>query len=254
MSPNESQLRAALHDGEGDGIDPNRVIAQAQLIRRRRRVTIASVAGTVAAVAAIAITVPLIARGGGSAASSRNAVTSQQDHAAAGQATGSASSAVPSSGAKGGAPPLATEPPACPESAPAVSLPSAASAGGGGQLFPTPITALRICDVTDRTSYVFTGDKAQTLADDLNALPASSPAAPCPSDYGPVVVLIAIDANGDQTHAVGNAGGCGLIVSGSAYRTTAREVLRGLLAALPSPVQLPTDKTAARASPGPGPS
>jgi hypothetical protein len=256
VSPSESQLRAALHDGEGDGIDPGRVIARAEAIRRRRRVRIASVAGTVAAVAAIAVTVPLLNQVKGSVATSGTPVTSQQDHAAVGQAPGVGSSAAPSAGANTKAPPRAGEVPACPASASPVVVPShPASTSGGGQLFPTPVTALRVCEIGNPAgNYVLVGDKAQAVVDDLNALTTGAAATPCPADYGPIVVLIAIDVNGNQRTAVGNAGGCGAIVSGSAYRTTARAILRELLSTAPSPARLPSAKTAPRASPGPGPS
>jgi hypothetical protein len=53
MSPSESQLRAALHHGEGEPVDAGAVIARARAARHDRRVRMASVAAAVAIVGAV---------------------------------------------------------------------------------------------------------------------------------------------------------------------------------------------------------
>ncbi|MDT4951126.1 MAG: hypothetical protein QOJ37_3721, partial [Pseudonocardiales bacterium] len=52
MSPTEFDLRAALRDGEGDGVDVDRVVAGGRARRTHRRSQLLSTAAVVAFVAA----------------------------------------------------------------------------------------------------------------------------------------------------------------------------------------------------------
>ena len=98
------------------------------------------------------------------------------------------------------------------------------------------------------THYTVTGTPAQELADRFNQLPASQPTLPCTADLGPSVVLIATQADGRLHQVVGNAGGCGLTVSDTAWRA-ARDLLITLIRSPQRPLQ--TSPPYASIRPGP---
>ena len=146
MSPSESQLRAALREGEKGGIDAGVIIANAERYRRarRQRVTYAAVAVVVAAFVGVGGT--LLA---GSGSSDETAGGSAGTAAAGGGAAyrnmskrPGASSAAPSraTGGLGPASGVAT----CP------STPARLSAAGagrrhGGQLLPAGVSSITAC-------------------------------------------------------------------------------------------------------------
>jgi hypothetical protein len=247
VSLSESDLRTALRHGEGDGLDPNAVLGRARAVRRRRRRTLAAVAGSVAAVAAIAVAGPLVlnslSNGSGKSASANPAVSALES---------------PPHISRPVAEPNPDISPSCPRTAPAVTVPSAADAAEA-PVFPTPIERMLVCvfqapraagvastDLAAR--YTLTGPQAGTIADRLNALPASSgPDNTCA--IGQTVVLIATDQVGHTEQAVAAAGCSGLIVTTTAWRSGARDVLLTLInKGLPQPFGAP------HATIGPGPS
>lgn len=112
MSPNEFDLRAALHHGEGDGVDPDRVIGRAVAQRQARRARLArsgSIAAVVAVVAGLGIGAAygLHGNGGGSnSAAQGSAGTANATTAAgpAGTAPAATSPAGPAAGTRAGKP------------------------------------------------------------------------------------------------------------------------------------------------------
>ncbi len=245
MTPRESDLRAALRDGEGDGVDPSTVVGRALHVRRRRRRTVGAVLGSVAAVAVVAIAVPLAAS---HTATTRSSSAQMQ--------VGTASSGVPDTlvgpalpvpepGSSPRSSPPASSPStapsaSCPDDTPSVPSPRNLSTAGQAELLPPSVATIVVCVYQDAaatvntkrpSSYVVTGAQAATIAGRLNDSPAPSPTASCPLDLGPTVALVSTGAGGTRT-AVGNAGGCGTIATDNAWRN-ARDVLVSLVDRVP---------------------
>jgi hypothetical protein len=249
MSPSEFDLRTALRKGEGDALDPHAVLGRARRARRHRRRTIGAVAGSVAAVAAIAVAGPLVL----------NISNSESNKSVSARAAGSARTNL----APNSRPAAEPEPdlsPLCPAAAPAVTMPSAPEAARE-PLFPTLVDRMLVCvfqtppaagvaSTELATSYTLTGPEARTIVTRLNALPVSTGGQnPCPGPLGPTVVLLATDQAGQTDRAVAQAGCDGLIVTATAWRRQARDLLLTLInKGLPQPL------TAPHASIGPGPS
>lgn len=64
MSPSEDELRAALHAGEGAGVDADAAIMRARATRRTRRIRFAGVAAAVLVVGGVAAGVTALSGGG----------------------------------------------------------------------------------------------------------------------------------------------------------------------------------------------
>ncbi len=244
MSPSESQLRAALHDGDGAGLNPDTVISRARHTRQRRRRTIAAATGSVAGVLAVGAIVSVVT------------IAASND-----SGSSAASGAQPASGALPNRSAAPGETAACSAAARPVQLP-AGSAAASAPLFPAPVSALQICvyqqapasgaaSTSISIQYSLAGSPAQAVADRFNRLPASPSNLPCTAELGPTVVLIATQADGQQHRVVGNVGGCGLTVSDSAWRA-ARDLLLKLIN---NPVaNLSIQPSPPYVSVGPGPS
>lgn len=208
MSPSEFDLRAALRDGEGDGIDPGTVIFRARELRRQRRVRFASTAAVVAVVAGIGVGSGVVLTGGG---------TGPNHGSSDSRATGKAGDAAGGS-TRSGAPGYDANAPSAPaEGARATALPCpaalprlAAPASGGGALFPAQVVAVKICaypessgpPITDAkgqpVTAVLTGNQAAALAASLDAADRTR-AELCPqyrSADGKTLVVIGIAAGG----------------------------------------------------------
>jgi hypothetical protein len=214
VSPNEFQLRAALREGEGDGVNAAEVIARAHELRQRRRVRYTSVAAIAVVVTGIGVAGGLALNSSGSDKSSSSAV-SQNAAGGSAAATPAAPSTSQSQGANGyavnGAPPGSAASAAavpCPAALPQLAPPAS---GGGGALFAGPVTAVKICAypqaggaaVTGRdgkpVSTVLTGAQAATLAASLNGASKSRTPAPCPlyrTADGRALVLYAVSPDG----------------------------------------------------------
>lgn len=188
MGPNESQLRAALRDGEGESPDAGSLIFHAQRVRRERRRRISSIATGVAVVCLVVGGVTALVNSG------------RDDHAGSsngggGYAAGSAGSAVRQGNAKA---PAAVGSGAsasaraeqllanaeatvlhCPTSASHYMLP-----GGGGindfgsdsKLFAGQVVALKLCGYPSVASAprtkVLDGSAATQLVSQLESAPS----------------------------------------------------------------------------------
>ncbi|HEY7009514.1 MAG TPA: hypothetical protein VH395_11275 [Jatrophihabitantaceae bacterium] len=207
MGPNEAQLRAALHEGEGESLDATALISHAVHVRRERRRRVTSIVGAAAVVAVVGLgTAGIVALGRGG----DNGGGSSAD--AAGRAAGSSVGAdqagkVPVSNPAPRASSKVTDLPACPASPTEYRLQvdGGVTPGGSGPLFDRPVAAMRVCGYRDGAgpaSFTLTGANAQSLASSLNAAPkVPSTSVKCPG-VTPVtggigtIELLAIDARG----------------------------------------------------------
>lgn len=175
MSPSEAQLRAALREGAGRGLDADAIIAKAERYRRARRQRLINGA---AAAAVVCVFV-----GGGSWLAARTG--DEQGGGSSGSAAhGAARTAVAQPPAAGGgvaAPsaretsaPSATAPvPGCPPTAKPVAVPDTGTTGRAAALLPTGLSAITACGYSPDSarlqhSKVFTGATANGLAARLN--------------------------------------------------------------------------------------
>src|SRR4051812_11297429 len=181
MSPSESELRAALHHGEGDSPDAGKLIAHAADLRRERTRRVNTVLAGTAGVALVGLFADGLTalrgddsgasadRAGGAALSRPNAGSALP---AAVSARGSASSAS-SAGTSGGVDP-------CPAEPAHYALPGGGGSGQFGStdpLLPDDVTSLRLCgypqrDGVERTTALVEGSAAADLVAALNAAPA----------------------------------------------------------------------------------
>lgn len=183
MSPTEHELRAALHDGEGDGFDPARAIIAGDRVRARRRtrlinsVAAAVVVGGVATGGAFLVgsqsqeNASSSADGGGKQAnqaerSSEYAAAAPQSAAAG---AGGASVRAPGASVVGCSPTVARQSP------PTGTAP--------GPLFAGRVSSLLVCTYSTeggRTSVSLTGDDAKVVVDSLETAAAAKPSGMCP--------------------------------------------------------------------------
>jgi hypothetical protein len=208
MSPSEFDLRAALRDGEGDGIDPGTVIFRARALRHQRRVRFASAAAVVAVVAGIGVGGGVVLTGGG--AGSSGSLESRAT-GKAGRAGGSGQSGSAGYDANGPSAPAGSArvtAVACPAALPQLAAPAS---GGGGSLFAGTVAAVKICaypeasgpPITDAkgepVTAALTGAQATALAASLDAADRTRQAGVCPqyrSADGKTLVIIGIAADG----------------------------------------------------------
>lgn len=223
MSPSEFDLRAALREGEGDGLDPDSVIAAARAARHERRVRIGSALGAVAVVAGIGIGVGIA-----------DLQTSTRPTAA--QPTGGSkiTTSTPSAGTATRVAPAEPERRAaarqCPTMPDQLLLPGGGGTrqfGAGGPLFAQPVAAVRVClygsAVTAQPrSLVFSGSAARSLTTSLNRAQPSLGGRMCPDvmpDNQLTVELLAVTATGQDLPPVVAQTGChGRSTNGTAVR------------------------------------
>ena len=222
MSPSESELRAALHAGEGDTVAVDEIIAQAQVAGRERRKRLAAMGGAVAAVLVVGGVV--------------TAVQLSHDH-----------------GAGSAEPPAVQTPVSCPTAPPTVATPKST----GGQLFPSDVTAIRACSYDLqrlKASTVIDGPAARSYAQRFNALPPINRAQICPLFLtSKTIVLLPVTERGPAAAVVGKIGGCGATTNGTAKRNAA-QLLTELETGLAGSAVSPPKSGGAKNSPGPGPS
>jgi hypothetical protein len=184
MSPNEAQLRVALHEGEGDGVDADGILAHVAERRRHRRRLAGSVAGSVAVVAAVGVGAAVVAGGNGS-----NVSASGADSAASGL-TSAGSAAQPHSlpTSTSTQPFQVTVPPGfalpqCPSVPPNLPTVRSGQPGANGPLFARPIASLTVCGYSGARSAVqsthVTGSTATDVANQLERASANG-ARDCP--------------------------------------------------------------------------
>jgi hypothetical protein len=181
MSPSEFELRDALRDGEGDGIDVGALIAHAEGVRRTRRVRWASAAAAVIVVGGVATGVGVGTSGTthhrqlaeastAAATSAANASTNfgvnanGQAQAGGGAAVPSAKAAVSGSSAARTELPIAAAPAfACPDKQPGVVF-LAPGAATTGSMFREPVTAILACAYSTAGTLLHTKDGVPVTA------------------------------------------------------------------------------------------
>jgi hypothetical protein len=208
MSPTEDQLRAALRDGAGPGIDPDAVISRAHALLRERRVKVGSIAAVVAVVAGIGVVGGIALGSGPRHASGTSAGLGKQAPMAA-TAGGSAASR-PSAGAlANGAQPSAASrasAAACPKALPQLTIPNTA----GTSLFDGAVSSMTICVFPETggpalesgghpVSTMFNGTAAAQLAASLDSASKTTQPGACPlylTAQGKDLVIIAARPDG----------------------------------------------------------
>jgi hypothetical protein len=185
MSPSEAQLRAALHEGEGQGVDAGLVIVQANRVRRERRRRVNQIAGGVVVVGAVCAGFVLVSGGGsGDQAGSsmqngslgggaRQATTAA---AGAGGGGGAGQSAVPAHGSAGTPAPSAFSlARTCPSVPDHIALPAGVTRDeASGPLLPVDATGIRACGYPGGArsrSVLLQQDQARSLAASVNSAP-----------------------------------------------------------------------------------
>jgi hypothetical protein len=213
MSPSESQLRAALHDGEGAGVDPDAVISHAIGVRRDRRRRINAIAGGVAVVAVIGVGASVLSsssngrNGGSSADSAAGGAASRNGTAAAPRRPVSSATAA---GGLGRAPAVAGT---CPTAPDHFALPGGGGSGQFGStdpLFPASVTSIRVCGYpllasAGTRTIVLSGAEAQSLASSINASSTKAMKRLCPANtnfVGGTLELYAVDGQGNAVDPV----------------------------------------------------
>jgi hypothetical protein len=251
MSPSEFDLRAALRDGEGDGVNVERVIAGAQATRARHRTWLLSAAAAV--VVAGVGTGSAVVWGGGSGGGPRA-------EGANSRANGPAHGALPANGpAHGSAAGPAKSPTAetarpvpnsaastgtavaCPSTYPHYLVPGGGSLvpGGGspgqfgsdGPLFSKPVVALVVCGYGTAQEaaslkpparpgrLVLTGDNATRLAASLENAPKTAPGCGGMRTAPHSFVIIGIGSDGSRVGTVtATYQSCDEITNGTAIR------------------------------------
>ncbi len=205
MSPSEFDLRAALHDGEGQPVDVDAVLTRgrAQRVRRRNRLLMSAAAGVL--VVGVGTAVALVRGSDGTRTGSDSAardsraptqraeVSSQAPGLAAPTAYpgagGPAPSAMKSTGATSSSTATATVAPelACPAAAPDLAAPAGGTAAGG-PLFAAPVSTLVVCAYPGSGSVarapanvVLSGRAARQLVSSLENASSEQSRQPCPT-------------------------------------------------------------------------
>jgi hypothetical protein len=235
MSPSEIDLRAALHDGEGEGLDVNGVIARGQARRAHRRTVVLSAAAVVIVVGAVSGGVAALSGGGASSRADREAPANggiSGLEATAGSAGGggaAAGAASPSAAgqasrnqtnATGSNAPTAAPGVPCPTSLPRYLLPGGGSPGqfgSDGPLFDRPVATIVVCSYgtpqqavaltpsSGAGRLVLTGDDATGLAASLENSAKTKLDRPCPAIRGVdqrALAIIGVDAKGARISTV----------------------------------------------------
>jgi hypothetical protein len=236
MSPSEAQLRAALHEGEGETLDAGALTAHASWVRRERRRRVYLAAGAAAAVAVIGVGIASWVGTGG-----RSTTSAGGDAAAPARQVTRHAGSVPSADVRHrpavGAPAShdavgKRAPGECPTTAPRYLLPGG---GGSGQfgasepLFTHGVAKIVVCGYPAAATQsarrlVLTAGQATALAASLEAAPAAmtTPGIKCANvdTLGGTLDLLATDANGVASKPVVVTLGCprNMATNGTAVR------------------------------------
>ncbi|MGH8859819.1 MAG: hypothetical protein ACRDVG_01065 [Jatrophihabitantaceae bacterium] len=226
MSPSESQLRAALQDGEGDRPDADALISHAVGVRRERRRRITAVAGgaTIVAVVGLGITALVRMPGSTGGGSSADSAAGGSAHSQPKIATGGLRAQTAASAPASGSTLYASNPVACPAAPDRFLLP-----GGGGSaqfgstdpLFPNGARSIRACayplPVAARTrTTVLEGAEASAVAVTIDSSRSTTGKASCAhgANYlGGTIELFPVDAQGHRVAPVVITLGCNASVA-----------------------------------------
>jgi hypothetical protein len=238
VSPNEAQLRAALHEGEGDPVDATAIIRRGLDIRRQRRTRFTAVAGGVAAAAVIGVGVTgLVALGSGSSGqggggSVAGGAGGSVQRAGGGKNPGADSAGagqLPASrpGVFGAASREATQLP-CPAQPERLLLPGGGGTGqfgGSGPLFGLTVAAVKICGYPEngpRSAAVLSASSAVKLVQALEAAPVTRTPGACRGGTtgSGSVELLAVSPTGVEAKPVVITLGCPTdqVTNGTAVR------------------------------------
>jgi len=247
MSPSEGQLRAALHEGEGDTVDAGALIEHASCVRRERRRRVYMVAGSAAAVAVIGVGVASWVASGGDKSESTAAHADRQraiQPGPASRAAGGRSDASVSGGhLKHDAAPRRA-PAECPAAAPRYLLPGGGSGqfGASDPLFTHNVDNIVVCAYPAEASHgarrvELGAEQSANLAESLESSPTTLtvPGRKCANvdTLGGTLDLMAFDANGAASKPVLITLGCprNTATNGTAVRYVAElpDRLIGLL-------------------------
>jgi hypothetical protein len=251
MSPSESQLRAALREGEGERLDAGLLIANANRARRERRRRINQLAGATLVVGVVGVGFTALARGGsddqggGSSSSGGRAAALRSSAPAAGGVAGGvggggqsahqpAKSAVPAPG--GNYAPARS----CPSVPTHIALPAGVTQDeASGPLLPTDAAAIRACGYPSGAqggSVVLQATRASALAATINSAPTrpGRTLRTCAKDERTgTVELLAVDGTGRPVRPVVVTIACPQAVAtngmATRYFTVAPALLRNLL-------------------------
>ncbi len=223
MSPSESDLRAALRDGEGDNVNVDRLILGAEADVARRKSRLLTTAAVVGVLACAGVGGGFLASNSGNDAKSASG-GSMARPGASNNGYGSDAIARPAGGASGNAaevPGLAgrrvfaasTGAPGCPPSATEATSDAAKATGTAGtRVFTARVTSVLLCsygreDLTgslqppqaSSTSRVLHGAAASRLVASLERAPTRASSRMCPmvrTAASAPLLMIGLDANG----------------------------------------------------------
>jgi hypothetical protein len=239
MAPSEFDLRAALRDGEGEGLNPDHIIFAVEQHRARRRSRLLTTAAVVALVTGGAVGISQLDGSGTTGTSdsaAKNAVNGAQGsgglvYGAAGSPLASAahSMRVPAPLA-----PVDLAAIACPTAAPSYSFSTRASlrSAASKPMFRTAVSAVVVCgygssadsaqgSMVQPTRLTLAGGRAWALARSLDHAAAYRKAS-CPArpDAGAHYAVIAVAPSGSPAGPTVSAQlGCnGLVTNGTAVR------------------------------------
>jgi hypothetical protein len=209
MSPSESDLRAALHDGEGrGGLNVNSLIAHAEAVAAQRRARLMSGAAIVAVVLGTGVGIGYLAGHGSTesgSSSNAGAGTAMQPNTPA--HSDRRYGAVGGGAANGSAADVAQAP--CPKRFPQYELPGGGglnSFGANGPLFTKPVASIVVCAYGDhRARLDLRGRQATALAASLENAPKATHSAPCaggPSTEQLAILPIALNGSRAPTVTV----------------------------------------------------
>jgi hypothetical protein len=264
VSPTEFDLRAALHDGEGDRVDPDQVIAGGRRQQAQRRARLMSTAAVTVLVAAAGIGATVIWNHSGPNPSTSADGSNRYDHGANSEALNGAAGgpALRPSGPQAsrltrGATPKAAE--QCPDSLPRYLLPGGGSPGQfdtARPLFAKPVSSVVVCSygtpamalgptpVSIPGRLVLDGAPAARLVTSLEQADTTRGTKFCPAPSTTVereLAIVGVTAAGkalDSVTANLSQPACDTVVTnGSALRyhwTPPPDLLRQLLALTPS--------------------
>lgn len=240
MSPSEFDLRDALRDGEGDGLNPDVMIASALQIRRTRRTRMGAIAASVVAVGLIGAGTTQWIHSTSSVHAADSAGTAKTTFGAAGASMPNAADATSGGGARNPGP----QPTGCPATVPRLAIPGGGGSGlfgSGGPLFSGTVTQIRVCGYPQGaapTSVLITGNDAAALATSLNAAPRTPKNSVCPFNSAGTgqLVLLATTADGQALPPVVATMHCTwTVTNGTAVRYTwtppPNPILTGLITA-----------------------
>jgi hypothetical protein len=218
MSPSESQLRAALQDGEGDAPDATALISHALQVRRDRRNRITSIAGGVAVVAVLGVgTTALVSLGTDSGSSGGSSADSARGFQSAQKAAGAASapSAERRSAAASPARPSKTAAAStggtidalkCPTTPARYMLPGGGGSGqfgSGNPLFPDAVAAIKACGYSTSPgarpqAHVYQSPESSAIATALESAPTTHTSRMCADNtYARgTIEILAVDSRG----------------------------------------------------------